>query len=315
VEVLKDYSNTFPLVKALRSDLANHAKPDMKSQERSPGSKSFVRTAPRPLRKRLAPYVVQRMVAIAYGALLRSGPDQAEAARMLCEAVHRLVFAKPMRADELLLDTGAGILRWGAAQGLLPVDVVEQALRRPWGIAAPTPPPSKDALDAEFPPNPPGRGGYSSIYLSTDHYGDFGDYIVGRTIGDFSRFRLDQELPKEPEESDRVIPAQWDRFLASLTDEQRAKLGDQLDDPGLFLAMRDIDRLVEHDRVLTADQEELLDAALIPCKPVREDYPRDEAQRWVFYRTLALGSRLSRDKHTWNSCLMSAMPRIASGAV
>lgn len=53
----------FPLVKALRSDLANHAKPDKKSQERSSGLKSSVRTAPRPLRKRLAPKDRQRLIA------------------------------------------------------------------------------------------------------------------------------------------------------------------------------------------------------------------------------------------------------------
>jgi hypothetical protein len=63
VEVLNAYPNTFTLVKALRSDLANHAKPDTKGQERSPGRKSSVRTPPRPLRKRLAPRDRQRLIA------------------------------------------------------------------------------------------------------------------------------------------------------------------------------------------------------------------------------------------------------------
>ncbi|MEU5872191.1 hypothetical protein AB0A73_11615 [Glycomyces sp. NPDC047369] len=62
VEVLNAYPHTFPLVKALRFDLSNHAKPDLKSQERSPGRKSSVRTAPRPLRKRLAPKDRQRLI-------------------------------------------------------------------------------------------------------------------------------------------------------------------------------------------------------------------------------------------------------------
>ena len=63
VEVLNAYPNTFPQVKALRSDLANHAKPDTNSQENSPSLKSPVRTAPRPLRKRLAPSDRQRLIA------------------------------------------------------------------------------------------------------------------------------------------------------------------------------------------------------------------------------------------------------------
>lgn len=63
VEVLNAYPNTFTLVKALLSDLSNHTKPDIKSQERRPGLKSPVRMAPRPLRKRLAPKDRQRLIA------------------------------------------------------------------------------------------------------------------------------------------------------------------------------------------------------------------------------------------------------------
>ncbi|THV22080.1 hypothetical protein [Glycomyces paridis] len=62
VEVLNAYPHSFPQVKALRSDLSNHAKPDTKSQERSSGLKTPVRTAPRPLRKRLAPKDRQRLI-------------------------------------------------------------------------------------------------------------------------------------------------------------------------------------------------------------------------------------------------------------
>lgn len=63
VEVLNAYPNTLKLVKALRSDLSNHAKPDTKSQECSPVLESPVRMAPRLLRKRLAPKDRQRLIA------------------------------------------------------------------------------------------------------------------------------------------------------------------------------------------------------------------------------------------------------------
>ncbi|THV22094.1 hypothetical protein [Glycomyces paridis] len=62
MEVLNAYPHTFSLVKALRSDLSNHAKPDTKSQERSKRLKSPVRTESRPLRKRLAPKDRQRLI-------------------------------------------------------------------------------------------------------------------------------------------------------------------------------------------------------------------------------------------------------------
>ncbi|WP_156925865.1 hypothetical protein [Glycomyces arizonensis] len=63
MEVLNAYPNTFTLVNALQSDLANHAKPDAKGQERSPGRTSSVRIEPRPLRKRLATKDRQRLIA------------------------------------------------------------------------------------------------------------------------------------------------------------------------------------------------------------------------------------------------------------
>ena len=62
VEVLNAYPHAIPQVRALRSDLANHAKPDTKSQERSTGPKSSVRMTPRPLRKRLAPKDRQQLI-------------------------------------------------------------------------------------------------------------------------------------------------------------------------------------------------------------------------------------------------------------
>lgn len=71
MEVLKLFPNTFPLVKALRSGLSNHTKPDTKSQERSPGRKSSVRTEPRPLRKRLAPRDRRLIAEYLSGALQR----------------------------------------------------------------------------------------------------------------------------------------------------------------------------------------------------------------------------------------------------
>lgn len=64
------------------------------------------------------PYIVQRVVAIAYGALLRSPSTQAQQAKELAEAVCARVFKRPVRADELLLDAARGIVRWAVGCGL-----------------------------------------------------------------------------------------------------------------------------------------------------------------------------------------------------
>ena len=82
------------------------------------------------------PYIVQRVVAIAYGALLRSTPAQATQAKVLAELVLERVFTPPVRADELLLDAARGIVRWAAAQQLLP-DSALTAARRSYGLKPP----------------------------------------------------------------------------------------------------------------------------------------------------------------------------------
>jgi hypothetical protein len=91
------------------------------------------------------PYVV----AIAYGVLLRSTPDQADEAKALAEAIHTRVFAQPVRPDELLLDAARGIAGWAAAHQLLPESKRAES-RRPYGLKPPGPPPTEKTLDAKY---------------------------------------------------------------------------------------------------------------------------------------------------------------------
>jgi hypothetical protein len=79
------------------------------------------------------PYVVQRVVAIAYGSLLRSTPAQANQAKALADLVHALVFTRPIRSDELLLDAARGIVRWAVAHQLLPTSALGSS-QRPYGL-------------------------------------------------------------------------------------------------------------------------------------------------------------------------------------
>lgn len=66
------------------------------------------------------PYVVQRVFVIAYGALMRSDLGQREDAKKLVARVHELVFTKPVRPDEILLDAARGIVEWGVTNGVTP---------------------------------------------------------------------------------------------------------------------------------------------------------------------------------------------------
>lgn len=132
------------------------------------------------------PYVVQRVVAIAYGALLRSSPQQADQAKSLAELIHNLVFTPPVHPDELLLDAACGVVRWAVAQQLLPASVLDTS-RRPYGLAVPGPPPTEATIKAKY----GGREGqsadesYLSIYLSLMGMGDFArDGVPSDGVGD-----------------------------------------------------------------------------------------------------------------------------------
>jgi hypothetical protein len=236
------------------------------------------------------PYVVQRVVAIAYGSLLRSTPAQADQAKALAEVVHARVFARPMRADELLLDAARGITRWAVAHRLLPDSALDSA-RRPYGLKPPGPPPSKATLDAKYGwrEGQPDDQSYSSIYSSVLSMGDFGRYVVESGLDNFSRYRIGQEYPERGHREPRVIKTRWNKFVASLSDKQKDALADQLRDPAQDEFSSLSLMLQPKKNPLSKKQRELYDAAIVYPKPVNDEYPTDGARRWVFRRTLSLG--------------------------
>ncbi len=79
------------------------------------------------------PYVMQRVVAIAHGSLLRSSPAQVQDAKQLADLVSRLVFTRPIRSDELLLDAARGVVHWAVVHELLPESALTRSLR-PYGL-------------------------------------------------------------------------------------------------------------------------------------------------------------------------------------
>jgi hypothetical protein len=236
------------------------------------------------------PYVVQRVVAIAYGALLRSTPDQAGQAKALAEAVHARVFARPVRPDELMLDAARGITRWAADHQLLPASALDQA-RRPYGLKLPGPPPSEETLDKKYGwrEGQSDNESYSAVHSSVLSMGDFGRYVVESGMHYFSRYRFGQEYRESRRREPRFIKSRWAKFVASLTREQQEELADWLRNPeqGKLSRLRFMMRGEEDP--LTDEQYELLDAAFVYPKPVNDEYPTNVARRWVFRRTLSLG--------------------------
>lgn len=236
------------------------------------------------------PYVVQRVVVVAYGSVLRSSPEQANQAKALAELVHNLVFTRPIRPDELLLDAARGIVRWAVAHQLLPASALDSS-QRPYGLKVPGPPPSEATINAKYGwhKDQPDDESYSSINFSLMGMGDFARYVVEPGVRQFSRYRIDRPYPERQRRTPRFVKSRWQKFVASLSDEQKAALADELRNPekqGLnplgFLLRREEDPLSE-------EQRKLCDAAFVYPKPVVDEYPADAACRWIFRRTISLG--------------------------
>jgi hypothetical protein len=236
------------------------------------------------------PYVVQRVVAIAYGSLLRSTPAQADQAKALAKLIHTLVFAQPIRPDELLLDAARGVVRWAVAHRLLPASALGSS-QRPYGLKPPGPPPSEATIEAKYGwhKDQPDEESYSSISFSLLSLGDFGRYVVEPGLHHFSRYRIGQEYPKREYRKPRFIKSRWQKFVASLSDEQKEALADLLHDPeGLHMSRLDF-LLRNEDDPLSEAQRALLDNAFVYPKVVNDEYSTEGARRWIFRRTISLG--------------------------
>lgn len=235
------------------------------------------------------PYVVQRVVVIAYGSVLRSTPEQANEAKGLAERVHDLVFTRPIRPDELLLDAARGVVRWAVAHQLLPATALD-ASRRPYGLKLPGMPPSRAAIEAKYgwKEGQPDDESYSTITFSLFSMGDFARYIVEPGIHHFSRHRINQPYPELKPREPRFIKSRWAKFIASLSDGQKNSLSDWLQDPTQVKSPLSF-LISGKDDPLSEEQRNLLKSATVYPKPIDHEYSADLACRWIFQRTLSLG--------------------------
>ncbi len=238
------------------------------------------------------PYVIQRVVVIAYGALMRSNPSDHKDAKKLAKVIWKLVFTHPIRADELMLDAARGGVEWGVAHNLLPKKALID-IRRPYKLAPPRGVPTEATLKKKYGFNegqPPNES-YSTIRLSLWELGDFGRDVVASGIQNFSRYRCEEEFPeKEHWPEPRFIKSRWVAFKKALTPKQREDLGKFLKETAESKPAKSS----EFCRTLNEKQAELLRS--VWKQPSRrrlrnDEYPVDKALRWVFKRTLTLGWR------------------------
>lgn len=237
------------------------------------------------------PYVVQRVMVVAAGSVLRGGDDDSAGAREVAETVLATLFKRPMtRPDELLLDAGRVIVRWGLARGIAPVES-QAMIRRPYRLKAPGNPPKKEKLETKYGyvKDQSDEESYGSVRSSVLGYGDFGRYVIESGLRHFSRYRIEKAYKAREPREPRLLKKKWAVFVASLTNQQRAALREQMETPNRWWLYVGSLSNGEPPR-LSAEQHDLLNAAWRNPPPVKSDeYPSERARRWVFMRTLSLG--------------------------
>jgi hypothetical protein len=240
------------------------------------------------------PYIVQRVVVVVYGALMRRTANQAEDARTLVQRVRRSVFATPVRADELMLGAARGIIEWGVRHNAAPKAALKDA-RRPYGFAPPSAPPRMSTLENKYGwrRDAPIEDSYATIWSSIFSLGDFGRYVVESGIENFSDQPLSGPYSSERPQT-RLKTREWKQFVKSLSTEQRAALAKRIDldrpetlSPATVLLASIDDLSVGLDE----SQSALLNASWSVPRSNRYPgtYSADLATRWVFRRTLSLG--------------------------
>jgi len=241
------------------------------------------------------PYVVQRIIVIAYGALMWSDPADRESAKKLAARLWKLVFTQHIRPDELMLDAARGAVEWGVIHNLLPKKALLD-IKRPYGFAAPSAPPTEATLKKKygFKEKQPDRESYSTILFSVTGMGDFGRYVVESGVHNFSRYRYGEEFPEEEKWPEpRFVKSRWRALEKTLSGAQREGLEKLLEEAGESEPLGGV-HLIKSDfwSSLSEEQHELLRSVWkqpsVRRRPT-DGYPADRAQRWVFRRTLSLG--------------------------
>lgn len=117
------------------------------------------------------PYVLERLITVAYGAVLRGGPMDTDKASQVAVAVEDFVFARldELIPDALMIDAARGIVEWAVARSLRPEASLATA-RPPYGFRPPGNPSQRRGLKRAIPTaraQPTRRAMQTSIYPSS----------------------------------------------------------------------------------------------------------------------------------------------------
>ena len=240
------------------------------------------------------PYVIERLITIAYGSVLRADvahhKGMARAAALVKDRV--LGRLEQFNLNPLLVDAARGIVEWGVHAGFL-----AEEPPRSWGelgFRKPGVPLTKATIETRFPhdPNLPDTKTYSTLHFSLFSMGDFGRYVVESGLYHLSRVPLDRPRPVREQtiwRPPRRVAGRWREFIRELDDHQRLLLAAVESAAGGEPRESKLQEL--YSSMSKAQQERFHACWARPrTRKTREiSYPGEQARRWVFQRTVSLG--------------------------
>ena len=156
------------------------------------------------------PYVIERLSVSCHGAVLCGGTSDPQTVVSAVEEVKRVVFADDQPPNFITRDAVRGIYKWCFHNGWIDVETYNEILP-PYSSDPPGEPPTEEEIrrDYDVLHRGPGRGHppYSEIFWSVFDMGDFGRYVIGSAMRDFTSHALGKPIPKG--EQHTMLPAAW----------------------------------------------------------------------------------------------------------
>jgi hypothetical protein len=159
------------------------------------------------------PYVKERLLAVAYGSVVRGGDRDFAGATLLADEVHRWFTAGHVPVDVLARDSGRGVVGWAVHRDLLPPSCTAQ-VEPPYGASAPGEPETAANLEAKYghtDAEPREWRAQSILSSCLDWMGDFNKYVIDGDVGYFSLHPLSGDPPSVRKHSDPLgeVEADW----------------------------------------------------------------------------------------------------------
>lgn len=229
------------------------------------------------------PYVMERLIIVAHGAVLLKGRDDPQAARRVADVARTVALADDQVPNMNTRDAVRGIWEWCSRHGLASPSEYDR-VKPPYGSAPPDKPRTKKQLERAYDRLTRTRKGhhvrsdYASLFMSLFDLGDFGRYVAGSKLSHFTRYPLEKPKPKARQPRRRVDKKKWAALIETLSPEQAERLAAE-------------DSIFGLDADLSDDQRRLLFQAVNPPAPRnnKAEYPAELANRWIFERVLSLG--------------------------